>query len=211
MNYILSKFAHEIRNPLTTLYSTIQLLECQHPEVKEMKYWSNLSKDIEYMNALIDDFSNYSKAERINPSTFSLRALLEQVALSFAALTCDSHVEFTSKISPSIHQITGDKTKLQEVFTNLLKNAFEASTPDKTVYLEANISGSNVVISIQDTGHGIPAAHLSTIFEPFVTYKKNGTGLGLSISRQIVVAHGGTIQVVSREQEGTTFTVTLPL
>lgn len=211
MEYILNKFAHELRNPLTTVYSTVQLIEMQHPEVKEFKYWSNLSVDLEYMNQLITELSDFSKSERLQLSTFSLRSLLEQISLSFAASIATCEVEYTSKISPSVHQITGDKTKLQEVFLNLLKNALDATKPNKSIYLEASGNTDSVTISIRDTGCGISEARLPTIFEPFVTYKKDGTGLGLAICRNIIHAHGGTISVESVVNEGTTFTVTLPL
>lgn len=211
MNYILSKFSHELRNPLTSLYSSIQLIESQHPEVKEFKYWKNLGDDIRYMRQLLDDLSDFSKSETVNFSTFSMYELLEQVSLSFAATIADSDVEYTSKISPSIQQITGDKIKLQEVFRNLLKNAFDATAPDKTIYLDASLQGESVIIIIRDTGIGITPEQLENIFEPFVTYKKDGTGLGLAISKRIVEAHGGNIALTSIENEGTTVTVTLPL
>ncbi len=210
MNYILSKFSHELRNPLTSVYSTIQLLELQHPEVKKFKYWSNLSFDLEYMNRLLDEFSDLSKSERLQLSTFSLRTLLEQISLSFAASIVDSDVEYTAKISPSINQITGDKTKLQEVFSNLLKNAFDAARPSQSIYLEATANDKEILITIRDTGCGMTEEELRHIFEPFVTYKKEGTGLGLAICNQIVNAHKGTISVTSKLSEGTAFTVTLP-
>ena len=206
---LLNKFAHELRNPLTTLYSTVQLIEFQHPEVKNFKYWSNLNNDIEYMEQLVAQFSDFAKSERLEKSTFSLLALLEQVSLSFAALIAHSDVVFASKIDPSIHQIIGDKTKLQEVFLNLLKNAYDASLPDHTIRMDAFVKDKNVVIQIRDTGCGIPPEHLATIFQPFVTYKKEGTGLGLSICEQIVKAHGGTISVESTLGVGTCFTVIL--
>jgi len=210
MEYILSKFSHELRNPLTTVYSTIQLIEMQHPEVKDFKYWSNLEHDLEYMNQLLTELSDFSKSERLQISTFSLRALLEQISLSFAATIADSEVTYSSKISPSIHQITGDKTKLQEVFLNLLKNAFEAACPDKTIYLEALANENFITIVVRDTGCGITEEQLPTIFEPFVTYKKNGSGLGLAICDKIIKAHGGSISVESTINVGTTFTLTLP-
>ena len=209
MEHLLNKFAHELRNPLTTLYSTVQLIEFQHPEVKNFKYWSNLNNDIEYMEQLVAQFSDFAKSERLEKSTFSLLALLEQVSLSFAALIAHSDVVFTSKIDPSIHQIIGDKTKLQEVFLNLLKNAYDASLPDHTIRMDAFAKDENIVIQIQDTGCGISPEHLATIFQPFVTYKKEGTGLGLSICEQIVKAHGGTISVESTLGVGTCFTVIL--
>ena len=211
MNYILSKFSHELRNPLTSLYSSIQLIESQHPEVKEFKYWKNLGEDIRYMRQLLDDLSDFTKSETVNLSTFSFYVLLEQISLSFAATIADSDVEYTSKISPSIQQITGDKIKLQEVFRNLLKNAFDATRPNKTIYLDASLQGENVVVTIRDTGIGIAPEQLENIFEPFVTYKKDGTGLGLAISKRILEAHGGNISLTSTENEGTTVTVTLPL
>ena len=211
MEYILSKFAHELRNPLTTLYSTVQFIEFQHPEVKNFKYWSNLSNDIEYMEQLIEQLSDFSKSETLVKSTFSLHALLEQISLSFAAMVVDSDVVFTSRMDSSIHQIIGDKTKLQEVFLNLLKNAYEAALPDKTIYLEASSNENEVIIQVRDTGCGIPSELLPTIFEPFVTYKKQGTGLGLAICDQVIKAHGGNISVESTVGLGTCFTVSLPI
>ena len=210
MEHLLNKFAHELRNPLTTLYSTVQLIEFQHPEVKNFKYWSNLNSDIEYIEELIKGFSDFVKSERLETSSFSLFALLEQVSLSFAAMISQSDVVFTSKIDPSIHKITGDKTKLQQVFVNLLKNAYEAALPNHTVNLEAYSVENTIVIKISDTGCGIPYKLLPTIFKPFVTYKKEGTGLGLSICQQIVKAHGGIISVESYVDEGTCFWVFLP-
>lgn len=211
MEYILSKFAHELRNPLTTLYSTVQLIEFQHPEVKNFKYWSNLTNDIEYMEQLILQFSDFSKSETLKESTFSLHALLEQISLSFATTIVDSDVVYTSKINPSLHQIIGDKTKLQEVFLNLLKNAYEAALPNHTICLEAVSKENEVVIQVHDTGCGIPPELLPTIFEPFVTSKKQGTGLGLAICDQIIKAHGGSISVESTLGVGTTFSVSLPI
>lgn len=211
MEYILSKFAHELRNPLTTLYSTVQFIEFQHPEVKNFKYWSNLSNDIEYMEQLIDQLSDFSKSETLVKSTFSLHVLLEQISLSFATMVVDSDVIFTSRIDSSIHQISGDKTKLQEVFLNLLKNAYEAALPDKTLSLEASSNENEIIIRVRDTGCGIPSELLPTIFEPFVTYKKQGTGLGLAICDQVIKAHGGNISVESTVGVGTCFSVSLPI
>ena len=209
IEFLLSKFAHEIRNPLTTLYSTVQLIEVKHPEVKEFAHWSNLTYDIEFMNHLLDEMSDFTKSERLQPETFDFRSFLETLTLAFAASIEQSDVEYLSKIEPSIHQITGDKTKLQEVFWNLLKNAYEAALPDKSVSLHAKQVDKDIIVTISDTGCGIPEERLPTIFEPFVTYKKQGTGLGLAICDHIIKAHGGTITVESTPGVGTTFSVTL--
>jgi signal transduction histidine kinase len=163
------------------------------------------------MLSLLEQFSDYAKASSLQCSTFSFHALLEQVSLAFAATTMHSAVQYTSKIDSSIKQITGDKTKLQEVFWNLLKNAYDASLPDKSIYLNARKCNDYYEISVSDTGCGISSEQIAHIFEPFVTYKSTGTGLGLAICKQIVDAHDGTISVTSTEQVGTSFTISLPI
>ena len=210
IEFILSKFSHEIRNPLTTLYSTVQLIEMKHPEVKEFPYWSYLNSDIEYINQLLDEFSNFAKSERLNVTNIEMRPFLEHLSLSFAASIAQTEVEYISKISPYISQITGDKIKLQEVFLNLLKNAFDAAKPNQKIFLHAFCENNQVIVEIRDTGCGIEKEQLPTIFDPFVTYKKDGTGLGLAICDHIIKAHHGTISVESEIGVGTTFRVALP-
>lgn len=211
MDYMFSKLSHEIRNPLTSLHSSVQFIESQHPEVRDFKYWANLSGDIKYIQSLLDDFSNFSKSDTLNYTTFSLRTLLEEVSLSFAASISDSEVEYTSRIDPSIDEITADRTKLQEVLRNLLQNAYDAAYPDKTIYLSAFKRENELFLSIRDTGCGMTEEQLQNIFEPFVTYKKKGTGLGLAITKKIITAHGGNISVKSSPNEGTIFRIVLPL
>lgn len=209
MEFMLSKFSHEIRNPLTTLYSTVQLLELHHPEVKHFQHWESMVYDIEYINQLLDELSSFTKSQRLNLSTIELRPFLEHISLSFAASIAASEVEYTSKIDSSISKITGDKTKLQEVFFNLLRNAFDAAKPNHSIRFTAHLKDGFVVFKVQDTGCGIAKEQLPTIFEPFVTYKKGGTGLGLAICDQVIKAHGGTISVESEPGVGTTFCITL--
>lgn len=209
LEFLLSKFSHEIRNPLTTLYSTIQFIEIKHPEVRNFEHWSSLTHDIEFMNHLLDELSDFSKSERLSLETFDLRPVLLELTSAFSASIQSSNVQFSVKLEPYIYQITGDKTKLQEVFLNLLKNAYEASLPDKTVSIHAKQENNRLQIAISDTGCGISKEQLPTIFEPFVTYKKQGTGLGLAICDHIIKAHGGTITVESTPGVGTTFLVTL--
>lgn len=209
IEFMLSKFSHEIRNPLTTLYSTLQLIEMQHPEVKDFKHWSSLNYDIEYINQLLDELSNFAKSEKLNLTNIEMRPFLEHLSLSFAASIAQSEIEYTSEIDPYISKITVDKTKLQEVFLNLLKNAYDASLPNGKIFFTAHMVDESLVIKVQDTGCGITKEQLPTIFKPFVTYKKNGTGLGLAICDHIIKAHGGTISVESEPNVGTTFTITL--
>ena len=207
---LIRKFIHELRNPLTALYSTIQLMEVKNPELKEVKYWPSLHYNIENMIELIQSFSDLTKAEHLNPEEFDFNILLRRVSLAFAASIADSKVEYTSKINISNSKLTGDKLKIQAVFSNLLKNAYEACTPDGSIFLHAFEENDKKVVEIKDNGCGMDDATLQTIFDPFITYKKNGTGLGLAICKQAVTAHGGTISVSSELGIGTTFRVEFP-
>ena len=210
MDLILRKFIHELRNPLTALYSTVQLMEMRNSELKEIKYWPNLRYNIENIIQLINDFSDFTKCDTLSVEEFDVAAFFQQLSLSFAAYIADSEVEYSSKINFINFKITGDKTKLQEVFWNLLKNAYEATLPKGQISLIAQNKKDRILIQITDTGCGIPSEELSRIFEPFVTFKKNGTGLGLSICRQIIESHHGVIEVISEVGLGSTFSIEIP-
>lgn len=208
--FTVSMISHEIRNPLTLIYSTLQLIEAQHPEVNAYSHWSQVIMDVEFVVQLLDELSTYNnphlKIQELNFYTF-----MKHLTVSFATSLIDTDIEFTSTISPTLPLITGDKTKLREVFLNLLKNAKEAIAPDGKITLTTAISDFHIIIVITDNGCGIPSDQLDTIYTPFITHKSGGTGLGLPICQKVVTAHGGTIQVQSLVGNGTTFTISLPI
>lgn len=207
---VISKISHELRNPLTIIYSTLQLIESRHPETRTFEHWQELIQDVEFMSVLLDDLSRFNHADALKLSTFSFRPFWEYISLSFAASIADTKLEYSSKIDPSINQITGDKTKLQEVFLNLLRNAADAAKPNGSICMTATQKSDSIVITVQDSGCGIPKERIPSIFEPFTTYKRNGTGLGLSICQNIIQAHHGTIKVQSTPGKGSSFQITLP-
>ncbi len=208
-----SMIAHEIRNPLTLVSSSLQIIEKQHPEVKKFNNWEQTMEDIQFMCSLLNDLSSFNNSSTLHHSVFSIEQLIKNVAVSFAiSLDADgSDIEFTSRVVPGMGDFTGDKIKLEEVLLNLLRNAREAVSKDGRISLSAARQKETVIILCQDNGCGIPANIIETIFDPFVTYKENGTGLGLSSSKQIIEAHGGSINVESAPETGTVFTVTLPV
>lgn len=209
--FTISKISHEIRNPLTLVYSTLQLIECKHPEVKSFAHWPYLMEDVEFMNQLLSELSTYHNPQHLNYSVFDFAAVLKHICLSFAAGLENTNVEFSSSISLSVDNINGDKVKLQEVFLNLLKNAKDSIEDYGSIFLTACNDEQNVIVTIKDTGCGISPELLESVFTPFVTHKKGGTGLGLPLVEKVVTAHGGSISVDSAVNLGTTFTVTLPV
>lgn len=208
-----SMIAHEIRNPLTLVSSSLQIMEAQHPEVKDFGNWTQTMEDVQFMCDLLNELSSFNNSTTLHHSVFSLERLLKNISVSFAiSLDSDvSDIEFTSCIVPGMGEFTGDKIKLEEVFLNLLKNAKEATETGGRISLFAKRHGDTITIRCEDNGCGIPSDIIDTIFDPFVTYKENGTGLGLSSSKQIVESHGGTISVKSTPGAGSIFTVSLPV
>lgn len=111
---LISKISHELRNPLTIIYSTLQLIESRHPETRTFEHWHELMKDVEFMSVLLDDLSRFNHANTLNLSTFSFRPFWEYISLSFAASIADTKLEYFSKIDPLL-------IRLQEIKQNYKK------------------------------------------------------------------------------------------
>ena len=213
----LSTISHEIRNPLTLVSSTIQLIEAQHPEVLHFRYWSEMHQDIEYMNLLLNELSAYNNSERIHRSQIDTAAFFRTLSLSFAATIIDTKIQFISHIPQNLPVIYADAVKLKEVFLNLLGNARDAvsnldsnyDTP--TIQMSVSHGQNFLKVIISDNGCGISEKNLPHIFEPFITHKQNGTGLGLAIASRVIHSHHGTILAKSVPFVRTMFTVSLPI
>jgi two-component system NtrC family sensor kinase len=136
----------------------------------------------------------------------------DTLALIEHPLTRDGLTIVTSR-DRALPRIAGDPNALQQVLVNLLTNARDAISGAGTIEIRTEVlpGRHQVRLSVHDTGRGIPPEALPRIFDPFFTTKAEGTGLGLAISYGLVLDHGGTIDVDSREGYGTTFTVTLPV
>ena len=208
-----SMIAHEIRNPLTLVSSSLQVIEAQHPEVKEFYNWKQTMEDIQFMCSLLNELTTFNNSSTLHYSVFPIGGLLKNIAISFAISldSEDSEIRFSSRISPELGDFTGDKVKLEEVVLNLLRNAKDAVKEDGVITLSAEKENSQVVIRCTDNGCGIPDDEIDRIFDPFFSHKEGGTGLGLSLSRRIVEAHRGTISASSSHETGTVFTVILPV
>lgn len=211
-----STITHEIRNPLSLVYSSLQLIEQGHPEVRSFSHWSDTVEDVEFIALLLNDLSTLGHNNACHMTSLSLQDLLRHIVLSFAASLNDTKIQFTSSIDAAIPPIQGDGIKLNELFLNLLQNAKDAVLlpgihfPSISLTATHNPAQDNIEIQISDSGCGIPPEHMDAIFIPFRSYKTTGTGLGLPIARQVASLHKGTLSVSSELGVGTIFTVCLP-
>jgi len=215
----ISTISHEIRNPLTLVSGTMQLIETRHPEVLHFTHWSEMHQDIAYMTQLLNELTTYNNGERLNLSFIDMNTFFKTLALSFATTIVHTEIQFISHISSGLPSFYGDSVKLKEVFLNLLSNARDAVTDYSTcnaeflptIRLSVSSELDSLIIRISDNGCGMSQNTLSQIFEPFVTFKKNGTGLGLAIASKIIHSHKGAIHAESLPGIHTTFTVSLPV
>ncbi|MBC7849881.1 MAG: HAMP domain-containing histidine kinase [Chitinophagaceae bacterium] len=208
--------AHEIKNPLTPMKLSIQYLQKaidnNSSNVKEMT--SNVARtlveQIDHLSKIASDFSQFANIGNPRKEVFDLHELLYSLSSLYEAT---DNLDFTW--TPLDHRVLlfADKTQLNRLFTNLLQNALDAaSTRDrKAVMINEELSGEYIVVSVTDNGEGIPEQTRSKIFTPNFTTKTSGTGLGLAMSKSIIENAEGEIWFETKEEEGTTFYVKIPL
>lgn len=208
---ILSRFSHEIRNPIALINSEIQMIEDTHPEVVSFDYWNDITANLEYTKELLNNLSDYNNAHKLERKRTAFTAYLKEIISSIQPTYQYLGITLKTDISPSLPALFIDPVKLKQALLNLLRNAAEAiSSADGKVKLCAFSSDQRVHIVITDNGCGIPESQLNEIFTPFVTFKEGGTGLGLAITREIIQAHSGNIYAEIESDGETSFHIVLP-
>ncbi len=208
-------FAHDIRNPLTSIRTFAELIPYKYSDKEFREKFSGLVvDDVERIDRLIEDYLDFSSKERyIKFNRVDIVKLVDKIinrlGESYGLEMRNISVEKNYK-NTKIH-VTGDEKKLNQVFSNIIANSFQAMHENSVlkVYIDQNDRDVDIVIS--DTGRGISPGDMAKIFEPFFTTKKMGTGLGLAISKKIIEDHGGRIKAESKLSKGTTFTISLPV
>lgn len=209
-NFTVAKITHEIRNPLTLINSSLQLIESMHPEVKEFQFWSQTLEDVTYVNELLEDLAAYSDNRRFFMCEVDLKEIMHSLEESLKPYAAMNQKHFSVHMPAQLPSVFGNPLKLKQAFLNLLKNAFESTGRDGCISLSIRKYLDQIIIRISDDGCGMSQETISTLFKPFSSNKSCGTGLGLAITEKIIKAHYGRIEVSSILGRGSTFTVTLP-
>jgi len=213
--------SHELKSPLTAIVGYTEYLldgkmgPISQPQQKGLEVMRrNLKKLTHQIIELVDITSIEAGHLTINVSTFKIKPLLEEVAANYRAEAHKKKMKILAS-SPNNVMVKGDRDRILQVLDNLVENGLKFSQSG-SITLIAEIAREKVLISVSDTGAGIPAEFLPRIFDRFYqvdgssTRKYGGVGLGLSIVKAIVEAHGGQIVVSSRLGGGTTFSFELP-
>jgi PAS domain S-box-containing protein len=219
----LASMSHELRTPLHTIIGFSELLaeELEGPlNQKQQRFVRHIHTDSLHLLELINDVLDISKIEadrlELRPEAFDLTALVAESLASVRSLAeAKSHKLETALDVPTA--LEADRLRIKQVLVNLLSNAIKFTPEGGRIRLEASVQEPFVVVSVSDTGVGIPPEEHESIFDKFhqvgATTKgvREGTGLGLAITKRLVEQHGGTISVQSQPQRGSTFVFTLPL
>ena len=211
-HFTLSKFSHEIRNPLALISSELQMMAGSHPEVQDFSEWNDILDNIDHIRCLLDELSGYQNAERLYPTETDFILCLNSILNSFRPALDYLGITLKTCIPCSHPPLNLDQTKIRQAFLNLLRNAQESIQNPHTGVIQVTASAvpGGFSVSVRDNGCGMTASQMEKIFCPFVTYKPGGTGLGLAVTRQIIEAHHGTLTVTSTPGKGSCFTVFLP-
>lgn len=209
-HYTLSKFSHELRNPLTLINSGLQMIASAHPEVEEYDHWDDVMDNLDYVKELLDELSAFNNAGHIKTETIDTCSYLKTILSSIKPTLDYLDITLETDIPTSLPSIALDRIRVRQMLLNLLKNAWEAvPVPGGKISVSAFPEGSGIRIDIQDNGCGISEEQQATIFQPFFTTKESGTGLGLAVSKQIAQAHHGDISLESTPGQGTVFHIFL--
>jgi two-component system sensor histidine kinase PilS (NtrC family) len=207
-----ASIAHEIRNPLAAMRGSIQMLRADMAgESSQTELMEIILRESDRLNRIISDFLNYARPRSIIQAEVDVAALLRQTftLLRNSAENNESHI--IEEDVPDTPVLTdADSEQLQQVFWNLARNALQSMPDGGTLRAAVQKHPHNRLrIAFSDTGRGMSPEQVERLFEPFSS-TTGGTGLGLSIVYQIIRDHGGTINVRSREGQGTTITIELP-
>ncbi len=210
---LVSGMAHEMNNPMQGILSLSELILDEREPDRILDYARDIKDYAQHMAAVVRDFVTYARpATRAGDAAVDLNERLTEAVKMVRHNPAFGHIEVIVRLDP-LPPLTARPSELEQVFVNILGNAVQAMNGQGRLTLTSALREQAIVVSIADTGCGIPKQFLSRIFDPFFTTKDpgKGTGLGLSITDKIVKKYGGTIKVESEEGVGTTFVLRFPL
>lgn len=199
-----SRLVHDLRNPLTVVKSTVELLKLGNKKMdqKTSEKFERIERAFKKISYQIEDVLDFVRQSELHLKRQSISEILE---------TTISNMDIPSTIKIRNDErkvvINCDSRKMEAVFTNIITNAIQASNEKGEIKIKTLDDGDFAIIKIEDSGPGITKSTMTNIFEPLFTTKETGTGLGLSICKSIIEQHGGSIEVSSPP---TIFTIQLP-
>jgi two-component system sensor histidine kinase PilS (NtrC family) len=205
-----ANIAHEIRNPLASISGSVEVLRKQPGTDAEARQLIDIAvREVDRVNGLISELLDYARPRTEDRQRLDLGEMVTEIAKVFEQERRSAEVRIVVDVEPGV-VIEGASGQLRQVLWNLLRNAVAAMPSGGRIRIrvsrrDRSNGAAEAVLSVSDTGVGIPREDIDHIFEPFFSRRVDGTGLGLAISARIVEDHKGTIEVSSEVGKGTTF------
>jgi two-component system, NtrC family, sensor histidine kinase HydH len=206
--------AHEIRNPLAAILNAATLLEDEETLTAEERtsILGAVKTEARRLNTTLSDFLLFARPREPTRQMGDIGRVVEHVS---ALLQEERHgrvgVQVDVRVEPTVPPFPFDADQLTQVLWNIARNGVEAMQGRGHLTLDVGRHNAEVLIRVADTGPGIPPDEQRRIFQPFISKKPGGTGLGLAIAQRIITAHGGRIDVESAPEQGSRFTISLPV
>jgi signal transduction histidine kinase/DNA-binding response OmpR family regulator len=215
-----ASITHDLRSPLTAIHGSLRLLpQLGQLNQEQQEFAERAMKNVEQMDELISSLLDIGRIEagvEMEMGPVRLEEVVEEVVANLQGEARSKELTLDMVVADDLSPVGGNHIRLVQVISNLLDNAIRYTPPGGKVVVHAREDGDNVVVSVSDTGLGIPAHARGHIFEKFYrveapdTLSSEGMGLGLATVKSIVERHGGRVWVESREGEGSTFFFVLP-
>ena len=214
---LLAGFAHEVRNPLSTIGLNLQLVledfrEPESPRDKRtQKRLGTVEAEVRRLQKILEEFLGFLRAPEPKFGPVDLNTRLQALVDFQEPEMREAGVSLRFYPGKQVGVITGDWDHLQAAVVNLLRNAKDATPNGGEILVSTSRDGDHVVLRVTDTGSGIAAELQARVFEPYFSTKKSGNGLGLPNVRRVVDEHGGTLTMQSEVGKGTQFSIRLPV
>lgn len=202
---------HEVKNPLAVVNGYLQMINKTNDKDKQKKYLDIIKSEIKRTITIINDYTELGRIKKLNFEPLDLSLIIEEIKeiLTPILKSKNSMIHYDSKDEL---YILGDYDRLKQVFLNLIKNSIEAKNKDYLIIdIKVKKTKVNYKVSIIDNGIGMTKEDLKHLTESFYTTKKKGTGIGTTFVKKVIEMHQGKIEFKSKEKEGTTAIVTLPI
>jgi signal transduction histidine kinase len=212
-----AQIAHEVRNPLASIGLNAELLGDEIPagDGEPKRLIASIIGEVDRLTEITETYLRFARLPRPKLEREDLAAIVASVVDLSRGELAQNAIATVIDLEAGLPEVAADEAQLRQALINLIRNAREAMSvgPASTKRLEISLRGErgHVLLRIRDSGPGIATADMSKIFDPFFSTKASGTGLGLALVQQIVVDHGGQIDVESAPGEGTAFTIALPV
>jgi signal transduction histidine kinase len=219
--------AHEIKNPLSTMAINLALLQeeweragrqrnpgAPEPtprEQRSLKRLKTLQSEVQRLEHILDEFLSYARRAAVNKKPEDLSRIVRELLEFVEPEDEGARIRHHTDLAVGLPLVLVDEAQIKQAFLNLLVNARQAMPDGGELVVQSLRVGTQVEVTVTDTGTGMNEGKLARCFDEYWSDKKGGTGLGLSTAKRIIEEHGGSISVVSEPGRGTSFTVRLPL